>query len=97
MEKEANDIIKEIKQVDNSLMDVIVPMLKDTIEDYRKIVFKLIVVIAFLTAGLILISGYSIYKYNDFLSQFEYDTEVYQDLDTTDNSTLNVNSGIDYK
>lgn len=98
MEKEANEIIKEIKQVDNSLMDVIVPMLKDTITDYRQMVFKLIAVIAFLIFGLILISGYSIYKYNDFLSQFEYESEdtVFQDLDTTDESNLTVNSGINF-
>lgn len=97
MEKEAKEIINEINQLDNSLTDVIVPMLKDTITDYRKIVFKLIAVIVILVIGLLGISVYSIYKYNDFLSQFEFSSEVYQDLDTTDNSTLNVNSGIDYK
>lgn len=90
-------IIKDIKMLDNNVMNIIVPMLKDTIEDYRKIVFRLIAIIILLIFGLLIIAGYSIYKYNDFLSQFEYSSEVYQDLQTTDNSTLNVNSGIDYK
>ena len=90
-------IIKDIKMLDNNVMNIIVPMLKDTIEDYRKIVFRLIAIIILLIFGLLIIAGYSIYKYNDFLSQFEYNSEVYQDLQTTDNSTLNVNSGIDYK
>lgn len=90
-------IIKDIKTLDNNVTNIIVPMLKDTIEDYRKIVFRLIAIIILLIFGLLIIAGYSIYKYNDFLSQFEYNSEVYQDLQTTDNSTLNVNSGIDYK
>lgn len=90
-------IIKDIKMLDNNVMNIIVPMLKDTIEDYRKIVFRLIAIIILLIFGLLIIAGYSIYKYNDFLRQFEYNSEVYQDLQTTDNSTLNVNSGIDYK
>lgn len=90
-------IVKDIKMLDNNVTNIIVPMLKDTIEDYRKIVFRLIAVIIILIFGLLIIAGYSIYKYNDFLSQFEYSSEVYQDLQTTDNSTLNVNSGIDYK
>lgn len=91
------DILKEIKQIDNNIADVIIPVFKDTIEDYRKIVFKLIAVIVILIISLAAISGYAIHKYNDFLSQFEFSTEVYQDLQTTDDSTLNVNSGIDYK
>ena len=97
MEKNVTDIVKEIKQIDNNVSNVIVPILKDTIEDYRKVVFRLIGIICLLIVGLCGISGYAIYKYNSFLSRFEFSSEVYQDLNTTDNSTLNVNSGIDYK
>ena len=87
-------IIKDIKTLDNNVTNIIVPMLKDTIEDYRKIVFKLIAVIILLIIGIIAISGYSIYKYNDFLSQFECESEtIYQQTDDYSdiNSGININ------
>ena len=82
------NILKEIKQIDNNVTDVIVPLLKDTIEDYRKIVFKLIGIVTILIICLLLISGYSIYKYNDFLKQFEFNTEYTQDFDTAENGDI---------
>lgn len=90
MERKVEDIVKEIKQIDNNVTSVIVPMLKDTITDYRKIVIKLIAIIAFLILCLLVISGYSIYKYNDFLSQFEFEGEeiITQDLDTGDSGDI---------
>lgn len=89
MEKNINDILKEIKQIDNNVSSVIVPILKDTIEDYRKVVFRLIAVICLLIIGLCGISVYAIYKYNNFLSQFEYEGyEIGQDLDTTDGGDI---------
>lgn len=88
MEKRVEDIVEEIKQIDNNVTAVIVPMLKDTITDYRKIVFKLIVIIAFLISCLAIISWYSIYKYNDFLSQFEFNSEYVQDFDTGENGDI---------
>lgn len=100
MDKNVEDIIKEIKGIDNNVTNVIVPMLKDTIEDYRKIVFKLIFVIVFLIIGIVgmgvtsqIIISKQIDKYNDFLSQFEYEaetTEVYQST----NDYSDINSGI---
>lgn len=88
MEKRVEDIVEEIKQIDNNVTAVIVPMLKDTITDYRKIVFKLIVIIVFLISCLAIISWYSIYKYNDFLSQFEFNSEYVQDFDTGENGDI---------
>ena len=82
------DILKEIKQIDNNIADVIIPVFKDTIEDYRKIVFKLIAVIVILIISLAAISGYAIHKYNDFLSQFEFSTEYVQDFDTGENGDI---------
>ena len=82
------NILKEIKQIDNNVTDVIVPLLKDSIEDYRKIVFKLTGIVTILIICLLLISAYSIYKYNDFLKQFEFNTEYTQDFDTGENGDI---------
>lgn len=99
MDKNVDDIIKEIKGIDNNVTNVIVPMLKDTIEDYRKIVLKLIFVIVFLIIGIVgmgitsqIIISKQIDKYNDFLSQFEY--EGYTQEVTTSNGDSTVNDGI---
>ena len=112
MDKNAEEIVNEIKQLDNNLNGVVVPMLKDTIADYRKIVFKLIIIIMLLIFGIIGVSVYSqtiiskqiekfnsfsnemIKKYNDFLSQFEYETEEHVYQETDGNSVIN--SGINY-
>ena len=102
-QKNLNDIIKEIKNLDTGITSVLIPILKDTNNDYRKIFNKLIIIIVILLIGLISVIGYSQYliskqadKYNDFLSQFEFESEVYQDLETSDESSLIVNSGITY-
>ena len=94
-DKKAEQIIEEIKCIDGNVTAVLVPLLKDTIADYRKIVFKLILIIALLIVGIIGTSIYAVYQYNDFLSQFEYDSEeVYtQDLDTGEGGDI-INSSI---
>lgn len=104
MEKSVNEIVKEIKQIDNNVTNIIVPMLKDTIEDYRKIVFRLIFVIVLLIIGIVglgvasqIIISNQIDKYNDFLSQSEYEGEIYQDLDTGEGGDAIINSGINNK
>lgn len=109
---EEKDIIKEIKQIDNNVTDVIIPLLKDTIEDYRKVVFRLILVIIVLIISVTGIAVYSqitisqqqdkfntfskemLNKYNDFLSQFDFESEtVYQETDDYSdiNSGININ------
>ena len=94
-EKKAKQIIDEVKNIDNNVTSIIVPLLKDTIEDYRKIVFKLVIVIILMIFGIIGISIYGIYQYNDFLSQFEYESdEVYQTIDSGDGSNSTINDGI---
>lgn len=112
MEKNVEDIIKEIKQVDNNVGGILVPMLKDTITDYRKIVFKLIAVIIILIISITGITVYShiviskqqdkfntfskemLNKYNDFLSQFKFESEeITQSSTATDGDSV-VNDGI---
>lgn len=108
MDKEnVNNVLKEIKDIDNNVTGVLVPILRDTVADYRKIVFKLILTIVFLIVGIIGVSisaqviiSQQIDKYNDFLSQFDFEMEgettITQDLDTGEggnisNSTINAN------
>lgn len=113
-EKNINQILEEIKSVDSNVSGILVPILKDTIADYRKIVFKLIFIIVILIIGIVGVSVYSqtmiskqiekfnsfsnemIQKYNDFLSQFEYETTDYvytQDSSAT-NGDSTINDGI---
>lgn len=65
MEKSADEILKEIKNIDGNVTGILIPILKDTIADYKKIVFNLILIIVFLVASITSISAYSIYKYAD--------------------------------
>ncbi len=87
-------VVKEIKDVDNNVTGVLVPILRDTVADYRKVVNKQFILIVILVAVIALLSSlgfYYIYRqtkeYKEFLSQFDFETEDYiytQDLDATD-------------
>ena len=87
-EKKAKDILDEVKSLDDSLAHIIVPMLKDTIQDYRKLTTKLIAVIIVLIICITTFSAYAIYKHYDFFNQFDYESEVYTQ-DTGDYSDIN--------
>jgi hypothetical protein len=101
MDNNVKDLLKEIKTVDDNVSGIIVPMLKDSIGDYKKIIDKLIAIIIVLIIGLVGVIGYTSYliysqnaKYNEFLSQFEFESDetIYQD---TDNNSI-INSGINF-
>lgn len=96
-----NDILNQIKGVQTGINDMIVPMLKDTIDDYKKTFNKMVVIIVILIFGLLGTIGYSQYliykqndKYNDFLSQFEFETEYIQEIDADGNSSGTIYDGI---
>ena len=97
-----HNILKQLKQVDNGINTMIVPMLKDTINDYKKTFSKMVVIIIILIIELLGVIGYSQYliakqndKYNEFLSQFEFESDmVYQDVDGADGSNSTINDGI---
>lgn len=105
MEKQnLEKVVNQIKDTEKGISDIIVPMLKDTIQDYKKTFSKLFIVVVLLIIVLTGTIGYSLYlvykqnvKYQEFLSQFEFGEEtVYQDLDTHEggditNSTINSN------
>lgn len=96
------DILKQIKDVDKGINSMIVPMLKDTINDYKKTFNKMVIIVIILLVGLFGVAGYSQYliakqndKYQEFLSQFEFESEtVYQSTeDYSDiNSGININN-----
>ena len=99
-EKEpVNQIIQGIKGIDENVTGVIVPILKDTITDYKRVVSKLVTIIIILILMIAILSGLGFFiisnqikKYNEFLSQFDFenDTSVYQDTD----DASSINSGI---
>ena len=88
-EQNLKELVKQIKGVDDGINSMIIPMLKDTINDYKKTFNKMIIIVILLIAGLlgtVCYSQFLIYKqnkeYKEFLSQFEFESEVYQDLTT---------------
>lgn len=101
--KNINELIEAIKSVESGVNGMIVPLLKDTIEDtnkHNKRLFGLCVISLIVILVLGVYSQYLIFKqndkYNEFLSQFEFESEeIYtQDLDTTDGGNAIINSGI---
>lgn len=93
-----NDVVEKVKQVDDGVNNLIVPLLKDTITDsnaHNKRLFisniALIIVILVVGISAMILSAYQNNRYVDFLSQFDVKSEtVYQS--TNDNS--DINSGI---
>ena len=88
-EQNLKELVKQIKGVDDGINSMIIPMLKDTINDYKKTFNKMIIIVILLIAcllGTVCYSQFLIYKqnkeYKEFLSQFEFESEVYQDLTT---------------
>lgn len=91
------DILDKVNQVDAGVNNLIIPILKDTIKDGNKQNTKLFIFAMIELAVIFLITIFSVFlvykqniKYQEFLSQFDYETTVFQDTD--DNSTIN--SGI---
>ena len=92
-------VVKEIKEVDNNVSNVIVPILRDTVADYRKVVNKQFVLIIILVIVIAFLSGLGFYiihkqakEYKEFLSQFDFESDTSIIQDTDDNSSIN--SGI---
>lgn len=99
--KDLSEVVEKAKGVENGVANLIVPILKDTIQDSnhhnkRLFIMNIILAIALLvvSVGAMVIVAWQNQKYADFLSQFEFEgeTSIYQE--TTDNS--NINSGINY-
>ena len=92
MENKLEKAIQTITGVDENIQGVLVPLLRDTINDYRKVTTKLVML---LVLTIVLLGGVIVYsqfllaeqadKYNEFFSQFEFEyADVYQDVTTGD-------------
>jgi len=96
MNEKLDKVYQEVKQVDTGINSILVPILQDTIADgnrHNKRMFAVAVVSLVVVAIVTIVSLFLIYKqnqkYQEFLSQFEFETTetVYQDTD--DSSVIN--------
>lgn len=97
MKENLQDILEKLNQVDTGVNNLIIPILKDTIKDGNKHNTKLFIFAMIELAVIFVVTIFSVFlvykqniKYQEFLSQFDYETTVFQDTD--DSSTIN--SGI---
>ena len=93
--KDLNEVVQKVKSVEDGVANLIIPILKDSVKDGNQHNKRLFVIIMMLILALAIVSVTSmivIYnqnqKYAEFLSQFEFESEVYQDFDTSDNSVI---------
>ena len=96
MKEKLDEVYEEVKNVDDGINAILVPILQDTIADgnrYNKRMFiitiiSLIVIVVIGVTSLILMYTQN-QKYQEFLSQFDFETTetIYQDTD--DNSIIN--------
>ena len=99
--KDLQEIVNKVNGVENGVNNLIVPLLKDTIADSNRHNHRLFVLAVILSISLlidfivsVLIISNQNQKYADFLSQFEFETEVIQELNADDNSVSTINDGI---
>ena len=93
--RDLNEVVEQVKGVDEGINNLIVPLLKDTIEDgnrHNKRLFILNVILAIALFAVSIVSQVLVMeqnkKYADFLSQFEFESDtIYQT--TNDNSGIN--------
>lgn len=95
--RDLNEVVEKVKDVEDGVTNLIVPILKDTIADSnrhnkRLFISNIILTLAmlFISVSALILTVYQNNKYADFLSQFEFEETVYQE--TTDSSSIN--SGI---
>ena len=95
--KDLEEVVEKVKGVEDSVANLIVPILKDTIKDTnqhnkRLFIMNIVLAVALLlvSIGAMILVAYQNQKYADFLSQFEFEETVYQE--TSDSSSIN--SGI---
>ena len=91
--KDLDEVVNKVKNVEDGVTNLVVPLLKDTIKDnniHNKRLFisniSLIVVILVVGIAAMLLSAYQNNKYIDFLSQFDVAQNIYQE--TSDNSSI---------
>ena len=93
--KDLSEVVQKVKSVEDGVANLIIPILKDSVKDGNQHNKRLFVIIMMLILALAIVSVTSIViiynqnqKYAEFLSQFEFETELTQDFNTTDNSAI---------
>jgi peptidoglycan biosynthesis protein MviN/MurJ (putative lipid II flippase) len=95
--KDLAEIVDKVKGVEDGVNNLVVPLLKDTIADsnrHNKRLFisnvVLIIVTLVISIASMIIIAYENNRYADFLSQYDFSSEVYQET----NDSSNINDGI---
>lgn len=102
--KNLNELAIQIKNVENGVNNMVVPLLKDSIKDTNMHNYRLFILCIILIISMLIVGVYSQFlvatqnkKYTEFLDQFDYgpsDSTYIQDLDTTNGGNAIINSGI---
>lgn len=104
MENKENlkQVLKGVEDVNTGIHNMLIPILKDTIQDGNKTnkrlfifaMLELLVILIVAITSVILLYKQNA-KYQEFLSQFEFGNEsIYQDVDAGDGSDSIINDGI---
>lgn len=96
-------VVNQVRNVEEGVNSLVIPILKDTIDDYKSTFKKMFIIIILQILALLVIITYCCFlfsrtneRYNDFLSQFEFGSEEYtysQNLNA-DNGDSIINSDI---
>lgn len=96
-----DNVLKEVKDVDNGINGILIPILKDTItdcNDHNTRLFILNMIELIIIVAITISSGILFYKqnlrYNEFLSQFDFETEYIQDVNATNNHNTSINPNL---
>lgn len=99
--KDLNEVVEKVKDVEDNVQTLIIPILKDTIQDGNRHNKRLFILNLVLTISILIISIFSQYlvmhqnkQYAEFLSQFEFEGETNLIQNTDDYSSIN--SGINF-
>lgn len=88
MMKDLKEVVDKVKGVEDGVSNLLIPILQDTIKDCNKHNTKLFILNILLAIFILIIAIFSQVlvirqneKYSDFLSQFEIESDIYQDVD----------------
>ena len=95
--KDLEEVVEKVKGVEDGVTNLIVPILKDAVKDSNKHNTRIFIICVILAISILVISLFSQHlvmkqneKYAEFLRQFEFESDIYQD---TDDYSI-INSGI---
>ena len=99
--KDLEEVVEKVKGVEDNVNNLVIPILKDTIQDGNRHNKRLFILNMVLAISILIISIFSQIlvtfqneHYADFLSQFEFEGETTLIQNTDDYSAIN--SGINY-